>query len=63
MVLNVLRTHSHTSFIIQPGSLKLSLQTYLYAYIMCCLDIFELKYLIIVNWSELAKDPNLISEK
>ena len=48
MVLNVLRTHSPTSFIIQPGSMKLFLQPYLHVQIMFtkfCLDIFELKYL------------------
>ena len=46
--------------------MKLSIQPYLHVYITFtkfCLDIYELKYLIIVNWSELAKDPNLISEK
>ena len=51
------------TYIIQPGSMKLSPQLYLYVYIKCYIDIFELKYRIIVNWSVLAKDPNLISEK
>ena len=63
MALNALGTHSYKSFIILPWSMKLSPQLYLYVYIMCCIDIFELKHRIIVNWSVLAKDPNLISEK
>ena len=58
MALNALGTHSYKSFIIQPGSMKLSPQLYLYVYIMCCIDIFELKH-----WSVLAKDPNMISKK
>ena len=34
MVVSILRTNSHTSFFIQPEKFKLSLQHYLYVYIM-----------------------------
>ena len=47
MVVNTLRAHSCTLLIIQPESFKLSLQPYLYVYIMFakfCPDIFTLKY-------------------
>ena len=44
MVVNALRTHSRTSLNIQPEHFKLSLQSYLYVYIMFCLDIFTLKF-------------------
>ena len=47
MVGSTLRTHSHTSLIIQPECAKLSLQSYLYVYITFAEfgpDIFTLKH-------------------